>query len=300
MNDSSLPIVTSMQIVFKWQLEVKSHLLVCLIVQNNHPTINSSLPRLPVIHVHVVCSTLVSLPCTYVLQVMIVLEFMLKGDLRRVLLNLTPEYVLCAISLYILRTSSGYKQILVFSLFAPFVRMQYFTMSSVVHSTGTVCMSFNYMFPLLHKCTYNIRHLQMYGSLLALPTLSFTLKCTYVYIISWSLHWTHALLCLPCICCILTDSMWCSPHPALGPLLMKVCQSSCWPSAKRLLRVWGTSQGEGSSTGTWQQGTSCSARSSVARLVYSNMTITTITNSHSYEEYSDCLFVCVYRVYILP
>ena len=45
-NDSSLPIVTSMlQCALKWQLEVKSHLLACLIVQDNHPTINFSMPN---------------------------------------------------------------------------------------------------------------------------------------------------------------------------------------------------------------------------------------------------------------
>ena len=59
-NDLSLPIVTSMQhfthhrlrqhtagwnVTLKWQLEVPSYLLVCLIVQNNHPTINSSMPN---------------------------------------------------------------------------------------------------------------------------------------------------------------------------------------------------------------------------------------------------------------
>ena len=32
-------------VALKWQLEVKSHLLACLIVQNNHPTINSSTPN---------------------------------------------------------------------------------------------------------------------------------------------------------------------------------------------------------------------------------------------------------------
>ena len=32
-------------VALKWQLEVKSHLLACLIVQNNHPTINSSMPN---------------------------------------------------------------------------------------------------------------------------------------------------------------------------------------------------------------------------------------------------------------
>ena len=32
-------------IALKWKLEVKSHLLACLIVQNNHPTINSSMPN---------------------------------------------------------------------------------------------------------------------------------------------------------------------------------------------------------------------------------------------------------------
>ena len=32
-------------VALKWQLEVKSHLLACLIIQNNHPTINSSMPN---------------------------------------------------------------------------------------------------------------------------------------------------------------------------------------------------------------------------------------------------------------
>ena len=32
-------------VALKWQLEVKSHLLACLIVQNNHPTINSGMPN---------------------------------------------------------------------------------------------------------------------------------------------------------------------------------------------------------------------------------------------------------------
>ena len=62
-NDLSFPIVTSRQcfahhglcqalqqrdgqhIALKRQLEVTSHLLVCLIVQNKHPTINFSMPN---------------------------------------------------------------------------------------------------------------------------------------------------------------------------------------------------------------------------------------------------------------
>ena len=32
-------------VALKWQLEVKSHLLACLIVQNNHPTTNPSMPN---------------------------------------------------------------------------------------------------------------------------------------------------------------------------------------------------------------------------------------------------------------
>ena len=32
-------------VALKWQLEVKSQLLACLIVQNNHPSINSSMPN---------------------------------------------------------------------------------------------------------------------------------------------------------------------------------------------------------------------------------------------------------------
>ena len=32
-------------VALKWQLDVKSHLLPCLIIQNNHPTINSSIPN---------------------------------------------------------------------------------------------------------------------------------------------------------------------------------------------------------------------------------------------------------------
>ena len=32
-------------VALKWQLEVKSHLLACLIIQNNHPIINSSMPN---------------------------------------------------------------------------------------------------------------------------------------------------------------------------------------------------------------------------------------------------------------
>ena len=55
-----------LNVAFKWQLEVTSHMLACLIVQNNHPTINSSmpitfmpiwiLPRMPLV-VHNVMST---------------------------------------------------------------------------------------------------------------------------------------------------------------------------------------------------------------------------------------------------
>ena len=37
--------LTKRNVALKWQLEVKSHLLACLIVQNNHPTINSSMPN---------------------------------------------------------------------------------------------------------------------------------------------------------------------------------------------------------------------------------------------------------------
>ena len=36
---------TGWNVALKWRLEVTSHLLACLIVQNNHPIINSSMPN---------------------------------------------------------------------------------------------------------------------------------------------------------------------------------------------------------------------------------------------------------------